>query len=81
MNPDTPPPALMILVPDDWSDEAVLTFGDCYRILHGPQRTARDWMRRRVGPRWGNLEGTSGLYVTVAELRRFIHTTIPGAHQ
>ena len=80
MNRNSPPPAL-IQVPDDWSDDAVLTFEDCCRILHVPQRTARDWRRRHVGPRWGKLEGTGRPYLTVAELRRFIHTATPGANR
>ncbi|GAC1379051.1 MAG: hypothetical protein NVSMB48_01730 [Marmoricola sp.] len=74
MNPDNPPPGL-IQVPADWSDDAVLTFEDCCRILRVPQRTARDWRRRHVGPRWHKLEGTGRLYLTVAELRRFLSST------
>lgn len=78
MTLNSPPPA-PIQVPADWADDSVLTFEDCCRILHVPQRTARDWRRRRVGPRWGKLEGTGGLYVTVGELRRFLRTAAPEA--
>lgn len=66
-----------IHVPEDWADEALLTFEQCCRILQVPQRTARDWRHRRVGPRWGKLEGTGGLYLTVGELRRFLRTLAP----
>jgi len=68
-----------IHVPKDWADEALLTFEQCCQILQVPQRTARDWRRRRVGPRWGKLEGTGGLYLTVGELRRFVHTLTPNS--
>ena len=71
-------PPTPIQVPGDWADDALLTFEQCCRILQVPQRTARDWRRRHVGPRWGKLEGTGGLYLTVAELRRFLHTASAG---
>ena len=74
-------PPTPIQIPADWSDDAILTFEQTCRILHVPQRTARDWRRRRVGPRWGKLEGAGGLYLTVAELRRFIRTAAPGEHR
>ena len=69
MNPN---PATPIHIPADWDDEDALTFEDSCRILQVPQRTARDWRRRHVGPRWHKLEDTGRLYITVAELRRFL---------
>lgn len=66
-----------IQVPADWADGALLNFAECCQILRVPQRTARDWRRRRVGPRWGKLDGTGGLYLTVRELRRFINSVTP----
>lgn len=72
MNPN---PAIPIHIPAEWADDDALTFEDSCRILHVPQRTARDWRRRRVGPRWHKLEGTGRLYITVAELRRFLTNT------
>lgn len=69
------PPATPIQVPSDWEDNALLTFEQCCHILQVPQRTARDWRRRRVGPRWHKLAGTGRLYLTVGELRHFIHPT------
>ena len=64
-----------IRVPADWADDDTLTFEDSCELLRVPQRTARDWRRRRVGPRWHRLEGTGRLYITVAELRRFLTNT------
>ena len=81
MNPNPPAP---IHIPNHWADEDTLTFEDCCQILQVPQRTARDWRRRRVGPRWFKLEGTGRLYSTVAELRRFLTSTNSspkGTHQ
>ena len=63
-----------IHVPDDWPDDGLLTFEDFCNIIRVPPRTVRDWRRRRVGPRWNRLEGTGRLYLTVAELRRFVRT-------
>jgi exodeoxyribonuclease V alpha subunit len=37
-----------------------------------PQRTVRDWRRRRVGPRWTRFQRVGRLYVTVGEARRFL---------
>lgn len=64
-----------IQVPADWADDGILTFEECCQILRVPQRTARDWRRRHVGPRWFKLEGTGRLYIRVAELRRFLGDT------
>lgn len=72
MNLNTPAP---IHIPADWADDDALTFEDSCQILRVPQRTARDWRRRHVGPRWFRLEGTGRLYITVAELRRFLANT------
>ena len=63
-----------IYIPAEWPDDAVLNFEQCCRILQVPQRTARDWRRRHVGPKWGKAEGTGRLYLTVGDLRRFIRS-------
>ena len=72
MNPN---PAVPIHIPAKWADDDTLTFEDSCQLLQVPQRTARDWRRRRVGPSWHKLEGTGRLYITVAELRRFLANT------
>lgn len=64
-----------IHIPVYWADNDTLTFEDSCRVLRVPQRTARDWRRRHVGPCWFRLEGTGRLYITVAELRRFLANT------
>lgn len=79
MHTSSSPRSTPIHVPADWADDGILTFEESCQILHVPQRTARDWRRRRVGPRWGKLEGTGGLYLTVRELRRFIRSASPDA--
>ena len=61
-----------IHIPDDWDDNALLTFEEFCDLIHTPQRTVRDWRRRRVGPRWARFEGCGRLYIRVAEARRFV---------
>lgn len=61
-----------IQVPEEWHDRGLLTFEEFCTLIHTPQRTVRDWRRRGVGPRWSRLEGVGRLYVTVAEVRRFV---------
>ena len=70
-----------IHVPDDWPEDGLLTFEEFCNIIRIPQRTARDWRRRGVGPRWQRLEGTGRLYLTVAELRRFVGTATTAPQQ
>ena len=72
MNPSH---AVPIHIPAEWADNDTLTFEDSCQVLRVPPRTARDWRRRHVGPRWHKLDGTGRLYITVAELRRFLTTT------
>jgi len=74
MYQNRPSPIEPIHIPTEWPDDGVLTFEQCCQILHVPQRTARDWRRRHVGPKWGKAEGTGRLYLTVGELRRFIRS-------
>ena len=74
MHPSHPAP---IHIPPDWADNDTLTFEASCQLLQVPQRTARDWRRRHVGPHWHKLEGTGRLYITIAELRRFLTTTSP----
>lgn len=74
-------PASPIQVPDEWHDHDLLTFEQFCSLIQTPPRTVRDWRRRHVGPRWTKLEGTGRLYITAAEIRRFLHaaTTNPTA--
>lgn len=80
MHTSSSPRSAPIHVPADWEDDGILTFEESCHILRVPQRTARDWRRRGVGPRWGKLEGTGGLYLTVRELRRFVRSVSPDAN-
>jgi hypothetical protein len=69
-----------IQIPDEWHDNGLLTFEEFCTLIRVPQRTVRDWRRRRTGPRWHRLDGGGRLYITVAEARRFLRTaTHPGA--
>lgn len=72
----TPPPSLHpIDVPQEWRDEGLLTFEQFCLLIQIPVRTVRDWRRRGTGPHFTKREGTGRLYVTVAEVRRFLHAT------
>ena len=71
-------PPTPIHIPSHWADEDTVTFEQFCQILQLPQRTVRDWRRRNVGPTWLKPAGTGRLYLTVAELRRFVHNTTPG---
>lgn len=59
-------------VPDDWDDNHIILFEEFCAFVRTPQRTVRDWRRRRIGPRWWRFNGNGRLYTTVAELRRFL---------
>ena len=61
-----------IHIPQDWDDHALLTFEEFCTLIHTPQRTVRDWRRRRVGPRWVRFEGCGRLFMQVGEARRFV---------
>ena len=39
-----------IEIPEEWSDQGLLTFEQFCTLIHTPQRTVRDWRRRGVGP-------------------------------
>ncbi|GGF36370.1 hypothetical protein GCM10011519_07350 [Marmoricola endophyticus] len=66
-----------IHVPEEWHDNALLTFEDFCTLIRTPQRTVRDWRRRGVGPRWARFDGTGRLYVRVAEVRRLVASATP----
>ena len=68
-------PLKPIHVPDEWHDHDLLTFEQFCDLIHIPVRTVRDWRRRGTGPHWTKLEGCGRLYITVAEVRRFLRTT------
>jgi len=68
-----------ILIPEEWHDNALLTFEDFCTLIHTPQRTVRDWRQRGVGPHWARFEGCGRLYVSVAEARRFLRAATPAA--
>lgn len=68
-------PVSPIHVPAEWHNHDLLTFHQFCSLIQTPARTVRDWRRRRIGPRWTKLEGTGRLYITVAEVRRFLHAT------
>ena len=72
-----------IHVPAELDDNDLILFEEFCELIHTPQRTVRDWRRRGVGPRWQRIEGVGRLYVTVAEVRRFlsITTTQPEAER
>ena len=68
-----------IHIPEEWHDHDLLTFEQFCDLIHTPPRTVRDWRRRGIGPRWTKLEGCGRLYITVAEVRRFLRATTNGA--
>ena len=72
-----PQPVHPIQVPADWDDTGLLTFEEFCTLIRTPQRTVRDWRRRRIGPHWVRLPGCGRLYVTVAEVRRFLASAMP----
>lgn len=66
-----------IHIPPEWHDDALLTFEEFCTLIRTPQRTVRDWRRRRVGPRWERLDGCGRLFMRVAEARKFLASTGP----
>lgn len=74
-------PTAPIQIPPDWRDEGLLTFEEFCDLIRTPQRTVRDWRRRHVGPHWVRLEGCGRLYITIAEVRRFLSPAIAGHPQ
>ena len=61
-----------IEIPEEWSDQGLLTFDQFCTLIHTPQRTVRDWRRRGVGPQWRRFDGCGRLYLSVADARRFL---------
>lgn len=68
-----------IHVPDAWQDHDLLTFEQFCDLIQTPQRTVRDWRRRHTGPCWIRPEGTGRLYISVAEVRRFLNVAAPSS--
>ena len=66
-----------IQVPAEWDDNGILLFEEFCALIRTPQRTVRDWRQRRIGPHWIRLPGCGRLYVTVAEVRRFLASAMP----
>lgn len=70
-----------ISIPKDWDDDALLTFEQFCVLIQTPQRTVRDWKRRKVGVPWRRLGDTGRIYTTVGEARRFVHSGQHGGGQ
>lgn len=70
-----------IHIPEDWRDDDLLTFEQLCELLHTRPRTVRDWRRRGVGPYWTELEGCGRLYISVAEVRRFVRAASSDARR
>lgn len=66
-----------IHIPEEWHDDDLLTFEQFCELIHTAEGTVRDWRRRRLGPRWIRFEGCGRLYITVAEVRRFVRSAFP----
>ena len=66
-----------IQIPQEWSDDGLITFEEFCDLIRTPQRTVRDWRQRHVGPRWVRFDGCGRLYITVAEARRFLSSATP----
>jgi hypothetical protein len=66
-----------IQIPTEWDDNGLITFEEFCALIRTPQRTARDWRQRGVGPRWTRFNGCGRLYITVAEARRFLRSATP----
>jgi len=65
-----------IHIPEEWHDDDLLTFEQFCELIQTAEGTVRDWRRRRVGPRWFRFEGCGRLYITVAEVRRFVNGAV-----
>jgi hypothetical protein len=68
-----------IQIPAEWDDRGLITFEEFCALIRVPQRTARDWRRRGVGPRWARFHGCGRLYITIAEARRFLASATEGS--
>lgn len=66
-----------IHIPEEWHDDDLLTFEQFCELIHTAEGTVRDWRRRRTGPQWVRFEGCGRLYITVAEVRRFVNGAYP----
>ena len=61
-----------IVVPKEWDDNGIILFAEFCQLIRTPERTVREWRRCGRGPRWNRFNGNGALYVTVADLRRFL---------
>ena len=61
-----------ISVPEDWDDNGIILLEEFCAFIPTPQRTVREWRRLNRGPTWHRFNGNGRLYITVAELRRFL---------
>ena len=66
-----------IQIPQEWSDNGLITFEEFCDLIRTPQRTVRDWRRRGVGPQWARFDGCGRLYIRVADVRRFLSSAAP----
>jgi hypothetical protein len=59
-------------IPAEWNDTDLITFEEFCKLTRSPQRTARNWRRRGIGPRHARMNGWRRRYITVAEARHFL---------
>jgi len=63
-----------IQIPEEWDDNALITFEEFCDLMRTPPRTVRGWRQRGVGPRWVKFDGCGRLFMRVAEARRFLRS-------
>lgn len=61
-----------IYVPEELDDNGIILFEEFCAFIRTPQRTVRCWRAENRGPTWRRFNGNGRLYITVAELRRFL---------
>lgn len=61
-----------INVPEEWDDNGFIWFEEFCAFIREPQHTVRSWRQAGRGPTWHRFNGIGRLFITVAELRRFL---------
>jgi hypothetical protein len=59
--------------PDDCNDSGILLCEEFCTFIHTPQRTARDWKQRRIGPRWWKFNSNGRLDAAVGRVASVSH--------